>query len=155
VVYLARDPRLNRLVALKMVLAGGHATPDELARFLHEAEAVAALRHPHVVQVHDIGQHNGLPYFTLEVVPRGAPKARLQGQPLPPADAARLVEAVTRGVQAAHERGIIHRDLKPANVLLEEGPDVPAGGCTPKVADFGLARRLDVEGGTQTGALVG
>src|SRR5205823_11727093 len=95
------------------------------------------------------------PYFTLEFVPGGSLASRLRGQPLPPDAAAQLIEAVTRGVQAAHERGVVHRDLKPANVLLEEGPDVPPGRWTPRVADFGLARRLDGSGGTQTGALVG
>ncbi len=155
VVYLARDVRLNRPVALKMILAGGHASDTELMRFLSEAEAVASLRHPNVVQVYEIGTHNGLPFFTLEYIPGGALSVRLNGQPLPPADAARLVETIAQGVQAAHTRGIIHRDLKPANVLLEEGPDTPTGRCTPKVADFGLARRLGNKGQTADGALLG
>jgi tetratricopeptide (TPR) repeat protein/tRNA A-37 threonylcarbamoyl transferase component Bud32 len=155
VVYKARDGKLNRVVALKMVLAGRHATPDELERFQAEAEAVAALRHPNVVQVYEVGRHDGLPFFTLEFVPGGALAARLKGQALPPLDAARLVEAVARGVQAAHERNIIHRDLKPANVLLEEGPETPPGRCTPRVTDFGLARRVEGAGRTQTGAVLG
>src|SRR5262249_42700951 len=134
VVYLARDLKLNRLVALKMVLGGGNAGPDDLSRFLAEAQAVAALRHPNVVQVHGVGQVAGSPYSPLEYAPAGSLGARLKGRPLPPADAARLVEAAARGVQAAHDRGVVHRDLKPANVLLEEGPDVPAAGWTPRVA---------------------
>src|SRR5262245_13928849 len=142
VVYRARDRKLNRFVALKMVLVGAHAAPAELARFVAEAEAVAALRHPNIVQIHEIGRRDGLPYFTLELVPGGSLARRLNGQPVAPADAARLLEQVARGVQAAHEHGLIHRDLKPANVLLEEGPDVPLGRCTAKVTDFGLARRL-------------
>jgi eukaryotic-like serine/threonine-protein kinase len=155
VVYKARDGKLNRVVALKMILAGKYATPDELERFVSEAEAVAALRHPNVVQVYEVGRHDGLPYFTLEFVPGGSLAARLKGQPLPPPDAARLVEAVARGVQAAHDRGIVHRDLKPANVLLEEGLETPPGRCTPRVTDFGLARRVEGEGRTQTGAVLG
>src|SRR5262249_31862668 len=155
VVYKARDTRLNRPVALKMILAGKYATPDELERFLAEAEAVAALRHPNVVQIYEAGRHDGLPFFTLEFVPGGSLASRLKGQPLPPLDAARLVEAVARGVQAAHDKGLVHRDLKPANVLLEEGPDTPPGRCTPRVTDSGRARRVGGGGRTQTGAVLG
>src|SRR5262245_60262341 len=90
VVYLARDARLDRPVALKMILAGKHATSDELARFLSEAEAVAALRHPHIVQIYEVGRHDGLPFFTLEYVPGGSLAARLKGQSLPPVADARL-----------------------------------------------------------------
>jgi WD40 repeat protein/tRNA A-37 threonylcarbamoyl transferase component Bud32 len=149
VVYKARHLKLNRVVALKMVLAGGHAGPDDLARFLAEAEAVAALQHPHIVQLYDFGQHEGLPFFTLEFVPGGSLADKLNGTPLPPKEAARAVEQLARGVHYAHGKGIVHRDLKPANVLLAEGG-------TPKVTDFGLAKRVEVGAGlTATGAILG
>jgi tetratricopeptide (TPR) repeat protein len=149
VVYKARQVSLDRLVALKMVLAGAHAGPDALARFRAEAEAVARLQHPNIVQVYEIGASAGVPYFSLEFVEGGALDRRLDGTPRPPADAARLVETLARAVQEAHARGIVHRDLKPANVL------VSADG-TPKIADFGLAKRLDAEGNqTRSGAVLG
>jgi hypothetical protein len=149
VVYQARHLKLNRVVALKMVLSGGYAGPDDLARFLAEAEAVAALQHPHIVQLYDFGQHEGLPFFTLEFVPGGSLADKLNGTPLPPKEAARVVEQLARAVQYAHGKGIVHRDLKPANVLLAEGG-------TPKVTDFGLAKRVEVGTGlTATGAILG
>src|SRR5207253_9883433 len=120
IVYRARHQKLNRVVALKMVLAGGYASPEERCRFLAEAEAVAALQHPHIVQLYEFGQHDGLPFFTLEFAPGGSLAARLSRTPLPPKDAVRLVEQLARGVHYAHGKGIIHRDLKPANVLLAE-----------------------------------
>src|SRR5262249_49762902 len=120
VVYKARHLKLNRTVALKMVLAGGHASPEDLTRFLAEAEAVAALLHPHIVQLYDFGQHDGLPFFTLEFVPGGSLADKLSGTPLPSREAARLVEQLARGLHYAHGKGIVHRDLKPANVLLTE-----------------------------------
>jgi tetratricopeptide (TPR) repeat protein len=156
VVYKAQDAKLGRVVALKMVRSAEHADPAELLRFLAEAQAVAALQHPHIVQVHEIGEHGGLPYFTLEFVPGGSLADRLRGQPQLPADAARLTEALARAVHCAHEKGIVHRDLKPANVLLVEGPETPLGDCTAKVTDFGLARRVGVGSGqTQSGAVMG
>jgi WD40 repeat protein len=156
VVYQARQVALDRLVALKMVLAGAHAGPEELARFRAEAEAVARLQHPNIVQIHEVGAHGGLPYFSLEFVAGGALDRKLAGTPLPAREAARLVEALARAVQAAHERGVVHRDLKPANVLLAGAPGAPVGECTPKVTDFGLAKRLDQGGGrTGTGAVLG
>jgi eukaryotic-like serine/threonine-protein kinase len=149
VVYQARHLRLNRVVALKMILAGSHAGEQDLLRFLAEAEAVAALQHPHVVQLFDFGQHQGLPYFTLEFVAGGSLADRLQGTPLAPREAARVVEQLARGMAYAHERGILHRDLKPHNVLLAEDG-------TPKITDFGLAKKLDVGSGfTPTGAVMG
>jgi formylglycine-generating enzyme required for sulfatase activity/tRNA A-37 threonylcarbamoyl transferase component Bud32 len=149
VVYKARQVKLNRVVALKMVLSGGHAGEEERVRFLAEAEAIAAVEHPGIVQVHDFGTHDGLPFFSLELCPGGSLAAKLAGGPLQEREAAQTVERVARAVQAAHERGIIHRDLKPGNVLLAEDG-------SPKVTDFGLAKR--VEGGsglTQTGAVMG
>jgi tRNA A-37 threonylcarbamoyl transferase component Bud32 len=156
VVYKARHQRLNRLVALKMILASGHAGEAELARFRTEAEAVARLRHPGVVQIYDVGEHNGLPYLALEYCEGGSLAGRLAGTPLPPAQAAALVEQLARAVDAAHQQKVIHRDLKPANVLLAGGPDTPVGQLIPKVTDFGLAKKLDEASGlTQSNAILG
>src|SRR5947207_3220370 len=105
VVYKARQLSLGRLVALKMVLAGGHAGPEALARFRAEAEAVARLQHPNIVQVHEVGDSAGIPYFSLEFVEGGALDRRLDGTPLPHAEATRLVEILARAVQEAHARG--------------------------------------------------
>jgi serine/threonine-protein kinase len=154
VVYRARDVRLKRLVALKMILTGPHARPEELDRFRREAEAVARLQHPNVVQVYEVGEQDGRPYLALEYVGGGSLAERLDGRPQPPDEAARLVRAVALAVHAAHQRGIVHRDLKPANVLLTEDG-------TPKVTDFGLAKLLTCDPGasaagqTQTGAVLG
>jgi hypothetical protein len=149
VVYQARQLGLGRVVALKMILSGAHAGQADLLRFLHEAEAVAQLQHPNIVQLHEAGQQNGLPYFTLEYVAGGSLAQRLGGTPLPPHEAARLVEPLARAMHGAHQKGIVHRDLKPANVLMTEDG-------TPKITDFGLAKRVEVGGGlTATGAVMG
>jgi eukaryotic-like serine/threonine-protein kinase len=118
VVYKARQVSLNRIVALKMILAGEFAGPVQLARFRTEAEAVARLQHPHIVQIFECGDHDGLPYFSLEYVNGGNLAQWTNAVPQPPRESARLVETLARAVHAAHLRGIIHRDLKPANVLL-------------------------------------
>jgi WD40 repeat protein/serine/threonine protein kinase len=119
VVYKARHLKLNRLVALKMILAGGHASAHQLARFQAEAEAVARLKHPNIVQIHEIGEHNGLPYFSLEFVDGGTLARKTNGTPLSAPQAAQLIESLARAVHYAHQQGIVHRDLKPANILLQ------------------------------------
>jgi formylglycine-generating enzyme required for sulfatase activity len=148
VVYRARQLGLNRVVALKMILGGPHAGSEGLRRFRLEAEAVALLVHPHIVQIHEIGDCQGLPWFSLEFVAGGSLADRLDGTPWPAARAAGLVETLARAIHAAHQLGIVHRDLKPANVLL-------TADNTPKISDFGLAKKVADAGQTQSGAVVG
>jgi tRNA A-37 threonylcarbamoyl transferase component Bud32 len=148
VVYKARQTKLGRAVALKMILSGAHAGAAELARFRTEAEAIARLQHPNIVQIHEVGEHGGLPFFSLEFCPGGSLERKLGGTPLLPREAAALVEALARAMDAAHQKGVIHRDLKPANVLLAEDG-------TPKITDFGLAKKLDEAGQTASGAVMG
>ncbi len=149
VVYKARHLRLDRLVALKMVLAGAHASPEELARFSIESQAVAQLQHPGIVQIYEVGEHDGLPYFSLEFVAGGSLAHKIGGKPQPTREAAAMVRELTLAMREAHRRNIIHRDLKPANVLL-----TAEGG--PKITDFGLAKRLDADSEqTHTGAIMG
>jgi serine/threonine protein kinase len=190
VVYRARQVKLNRLVALKLLLNGQYAGPDELARFRGEARALALLQHPNIVQIHDVGEHDGRPYFAMKLVDGGSLKERLDGTPWPPRQAAQLVQTLARAAHAAHLCGIIHRDLKAANILLqksltqrrkdakkdqenstgtpEPGPADPSlsssGLCAfaplrevlPKIADFGLAQRLDADAAqTPSGAFLG
>jgi WD40 repeat protein len=144
VVYRARHLRLNRPVALKMLLAHADANSDLLARFRAEADAVAHLHHPNIVQIYDFGESAGRPFLVLELVEGRCLAARTAGTPQPARDSARLVETLARAVHHAHGRGIIHRDLKPANVLL-----MPDG--SPKITDFGLAKRL-FDGDENTGS---
>jgi serine/threonine protein kinase len=146
VVYLARDPKLKRHVALKMILANAPLTANQRARFQAEAEAVARLQHPHIVQIFAVGEHEGQPYVALEYLPGGSLDRQIQGTPQPPREAARLVELLARAVHAAHQIHIIHRDLKPGNVLLAPANPGDPGWTPyglPKVADFGLARQFD------------
>jgi WD40 repeat protein len=149
VVYRARQVRLNRLCALKMILAGAHADAPAVVRFLAEAEAVAQLHHPNVVQIYHVGEVGGLPYFELEYLDGGSLDRRLDGTPWPAQRAAELIESLARGVAEAHRLGIVHRDLKPGNVLL-------ATDGTPKVADFGLAKSQAIDSGlTRTDSIMG
>src|SRR5262245_64983473 len=169
VVYKARHLALNRVVALKMVLAGAHAGPGQRRRFRAEAEAAARLSHPHIVQVYEVGEHDGCPYLSLEYVEGGSLHEVLSESRPSPAESAALVEQLAPAVDYAHGRGVVHRDLKPANVLLsavggrgprthEDAPgagvggrgprtheDAPGAGVgharpQPKLTDFGIAK---------------
>jgi len=149
VVYKARQAGLNRIVALKMILGGAYAGPEQLARFMREAESVARLKHPNIIQIYEVGEHDGQPFFSLEYAEGGSLARRLAGRPQPPLQAAQTLAILARAVHAAHQCGIIHRDLKPANVLLT-ADDVP------KVTDFGLAKQLGEESGqTRSGVIMG
>ena len=149
VVYRARQLGLNRIVALKTIVAAEHASSEQRSRFRTEAEAVARLQHPNIIQIHEIGQHNGLPFFSMEFVAGGSLAEHLARDPQPAEEAARTVEILARAVQAAHDRGVVHRDLKPGNILLTEQGLL-------KVTDFGLAKQVDTDSGhTQTGSVLG
>jgi serine/threonine-protein kinase len=155
IVYRARDRRLNRQVALKMILASQALSETDRRRFHNEAEAVASLDHSHIVPIYDVGEHRGLPYFSMRLVPGGSLASQLTRFVLEPKAAARLLVPVARAMHYAHQRGVLHRDLKPSNVLIDADEQ-------PYVTDFGLAKRLlsnDSGSGdatlTQSGAIVG
>jgi serine/threonine-protein kinase len=175
-VYQARQVKLGRMVALKMIRGGAHADPRDLARFRAEAEAVAQLQHPHIVPIYEVGEQDGWAYFALELVAGGSLARQLAGRPQPAEPSARLVETLAQAMEHAHQRGVIHRDLKPANILLQplnhkdheghkEKTEMGVGGssascsswslwftsCTPKISDFGLAKRLDPGPATPAG----
>ena len=170
VVYKARQAGLNRLVALKMILGGYEDEPGTLARFRSEAQAVAQLQHPNIVQIYEVGEHEGKPFFSLEYVDGGT-LAHFLRHTLPPArQSAQLMETLARAVHFAHQRSIVHRDLKPANVLLQSAecrtekapPSViwNLQSAIPKITDFGLAKvllrpSLQSEPLTQSGAILG
>ena len=148
-VFRARQKVLKRQVALKIVVSGAHAGAAERTRFRTEAEAVARLYHPGIVQIYEVGEQAGCPYLALEFVSGGSLAQQLDGGPMPPRRAAQLIRDLAGAVQHAHEQGIIHRDLKPANVLLTETG-------VAKIADFGIAKLIDVEQNlTQTGVVLG
>ena len=140
VVYAAHDLRLGRVVAIKMVAESRRATPEHVERFLREARVVARLQHPNIIAIHGIGEDPKRPYLSLEYVEGGTLAQRLADRPMSAVEAAGLLEAMSRAVQAAHDKGIVHRDLKPSNVLLDaEGQ--------PKIGDFGLAKLMDGDEG--------
>ena len=145
VVYQARDKRLNRLVALKMmILRGVPATENQRTRFVREAKAVASLQHPNVVQLHEIGETEGKElFFSLEFVEGDSLDKRLRGTPLTPRQAVRLVLVLAKAIHCAHEQGVVHRDLKPGNILIAGDGQLPVEDWTPKIADFGLAKLLN------------
>ena len=145
VVYKARQVSLKRLVAVKMILAGQLADEEDIARFHVEAEAAANLDHPGIVQIFEIGEHQGQHYFSMDFVDGESLDARLKDNPLPPREAAQLMEQVARAIAYAHSQGVIHRDLKPANILVDQQDQ-------PRVTDFGLAKRVQGDSGlTATG----
>lgn len=168
VVYQARQTGLNRLVALKMILAGGHASRSTLARFAAEAAAVASLQHGNIVQIYEIGEHEGMPFFSLEYCAGGSLADRLKGTPVAPVSAARIAVKLARAVHYAHGSNVVHRDLKPANILLHPRDDAGRAAVQNrrdepfdfdsviyKITDFGLAKRLDEASQTKTGAVLG
>src|ERR1041384_4613550 len=149
VVYKARQVRLNRLVAVKMILAGEFASKEFVRRFRAEAEAAALLQHPNIVAIHDVGIHDGQHYFTMDYV-AGQNLSQLVGtRPLPPAKAARYMQLVAEAIHYAHQQGILHRDLKPSNVLIDSNDQ-------PRITDFGLAKILANDSDlTLTGQVMG
>jgi WD40 repeat protein/tRNA A-37 threonylcarbamoyl transferase component Bud32 len=148
VVYKARQRSLRRLVALKMILAGHLADPEQVERFHHEARVVAQLEHPNIVPIYGVGQHDGQHYFSMQLIEGSSLSRDLAHYRQNHKAAAFLVARVARAVHFAHQRGVLHRDLKPGNVLLDARK-------RPHVTDFGLAKRLDEEGRTATGAILG
>lgn len=149
VVYKATQKSLNRVVALKTISIAGLNSPEAKSRFWREAEAIARLQHANIVQIFEVGEAEGQPFFSMEFVEGGNLASLIQDVPQSPQEAAKIVALLARAVAAAHEKNIIHRDLKPANVLL-----TPAGA--PKVTDFGLAKQLDsMSHLTVSGAIMG
>jgi cytochrome c peroxidase len=149
VVYKAREQKLNRIVALKMIVSGRFTSVDLLARFRTETQIVAQLQHPNIMQIYEVGEFEGTPYCAFEYMDGGSLSTKVGREPQPSREAAQLIETLARAMHSAHLRGIVHRDLKPGNILLTTDG-------LPKIADFGLAKRLESESGqTQTGSILG
>src|SRR5262245_41010186 len=149
IVYRARQVSLGRVVALKMILAGQLASDEEVARFHTEARTAAGLRHPNIVSVHEVGEHDGRHYFSMDFIEGQSLADLVRERPLPPRQAAEYLLTVAQAVDFAHRHGVLHRDLKPSNVLLDAQRQ-------PHVTDFGLAKRTDQNTGqTASGAVLG
>jgi WD40 repeat protein/tRNA A-37 threonylcarbamoyl transferase component Bud32 len=149
VVYKARQVKLNRVVAIKMILSGQLASKEDVQRFYTEAEAAAGLDHPGIVPIYEVGEHDGQHYFSMGFVDGQSLSSQLADHPLAPREAADMVGKVAQALQYAHDKGVIHRDLKPANVLLDKDGQ-------PKLTDFGLAKRLEGDSNlTGTGQILG
>ncbi len=149
IVYKARQTSLNRVVAVKMILGGQVAGPDEIQRFHAEAEAAANLHHPNIVAIHEVGAHDGRHYFSMDFVAGTSLSALVRDNPLPAARAAVYTRKIAEAIHYAHQQGILHRDLKPSNVLIDQFDE-------PRVTDFGLAKRLESQSGlTASGAVLG
>jgi serine/threonine protein kinase len=149
VVYRARQRNLNRVVALKMILSGALASPEDIKRFYTEAEAAASLEHPSIVPIYEVGEHEGQHFFSMAMVDGKSLADRIKSGPLSPHEAAEIMAKVAKAIDYAHGKGVIHRDIKPANILLDPNGD-------PKITDFGLARIDEVESNlTRTGLILG
>lgn len=149
VVYKARQRSLGRIVAIKMIRRGDLATAGEIQRFRNEAEAIASLQHQHIVAIHEVGEHNGQYYFSMNFVEGGNLSHLVRENPLPARDAVAIVKQAAEAVQYAHERGVLHRDIKPSNILIDSNGDV-------QITDFGLAKRVENDSKlTQTGQVLG
>jgi len=149
VVYKARQVSLDRVVALKMILAGQLASASDVERFYTEARAAANLQHPHIVAIHEVGRHESQHYFSMDYVAGHSLAALVQGGPLLALKAAGYLKAIAEAIEFAHRQGTLHRDLKPSNILID-------GFDQPRVTDFGLAKRLEAsEQLTATGSLIG
>ncbi|MHC4406797.1 MAG: serine/threonine-protein kinase, partial [Planctomycetota bacterium] len=149
VVYKARQTSLNRIVAVKMILAGHLASDDDVKRFTDEAETAASLRHKAIVPIHEVGQQEGQHYFSMDYIEGKNLAELIRTDPPSPSEAARIVKAVAEAVDYAHQEGIVHRDIKPSNILIDETGQV-------HVTDFGLAMRVEGDHElTRTGQVLG
>jgi WD40 repeat protein/serine/threonine protein kinase len=163
IVYKARQMRPRRLVALKMIKLGQLSQAQELNQFRDEADALAQMQHPNIVQIFEVGEHHGQPYFSMEFVEGASLASRVGNEPMPPRAAAELVMVLARTMNSTHLHGIVHLDLKPENILMAPPHGAPVKGkagppvdseLIPKITDFGLARQLETEG-KQTEGVVG